>query len=382
MQGIRRGRWPKVAKLMKDHDSWLPLNDLARALGDQGDELAAIVSGVVASGWLIQGPEHSAFEAAFAQYLGVSTVLGVASGTDALQLAMKLLMPTGRRVVVTTANAGGYSATAARQAGMDVRYADVDEDTHLATAETIGRVLEDSVGVVVVTHLYGRAADVAPIRALCAERGVKVLEDCAQAAGAATSEGMVGSLGDAAAFSFYPTKNLGAIGDGGAIAVHTDDDAGVVRELRQYGWRGKYNIERLGGVNSRLDELQAAVLRMRLPHLDRDNRRRREIITHYAESASDAVTVLRADGAEHVGHLGVVVAENRESVQGALAQRRIRTDIHYPTPDHLQPAFAREYRDLTLPVTEKLAAGVLSVPLFPEMTDAEVEYVADALSAL
>lgn len=358
----------------------VPVNDLGRALTAESAELTAALSRVLASGWLVHGPEHAAFEAELAAYLGTDRVLGVASGTDALEIALRAVTDPARPVVVTAANCGGYTTTAARRAGLTPRYADVDPQTHLLTAATVEAVLDDRVGTVVVTHLYGRAADVAPLRALCAERGIRLLEDCAQSAGARTPQGAAGALGDVATFSFYPTKNLGAVGDGGAIATSDPEVAERVARLRQYGWSGKYLIAQDGGRNSRLDELQAAVLRTRLVRLDAGNARRREIIGHYAARASDRLHVLPADGPGHVGHLAVLTTEHRDALREHLTALGIGHDVHYPTPDHRQPAFAAEHAGTSLPVTERLATQVLSVPCFPELSDAEVARVGDALA--
>ncbi len=357
----------------------VPLNDLSRGLAADKRQIMTAVERVIDSGWLVQGPEHTSFEAELASFLGVDHALGVASGTDALELVLRATMPAGRHVVVTAANCGGYTTTAARRGGFTLRYADVDASTHLVTAETLAPVLDATVGVVVVTHLYGRAAEVAAIRAVCAPLGIRVVEDCAQALGATTDAGRVGSLADAAAFSFYPTKNLGAIGDGGAISTSSDSIAQTVRELRQYGWHSKYTIGRDGGRNSRLDELQAAVLRLRLPHLDAGNARRRKIISAYAAAASERITVLPAAGADHTGHLAVVVTADRQALQAHLSALGIRTDVHYPIPDHLQPGIVSEGPNVSLPVTERLAEQILSVPAFPELSDIEVERVSDAL---
>lgn len=359
--------------------STIPLNDLSRALRSEREELLTAMARVVDSGWLVQGPEHTAFESELAEFLGVPHALGLASGTDALELAMRAVVPTDRPLVVTAANCGGYSTTAARRAGFAVRYADVDETTHLLTAETLTPVLDDQVGAVVVTHLYGRSVDVAAVRAECEPRGIRVIEDCAQALGAERPEGRVGSLSDVAAFSFYPTKNLGALGDGGAVATRSEDVARTVRELRQYGWQGKYTIGRTGGVNSRLDEVQAAVLRTRLPRLLAGNARRREILAVYVAAAPASVRVLPAEGPDHAAHLAVVVTDRRDELAAHLAAAGIRTDVHYPVPDHRQPAFVAEVGTTSLPTTERLAASVLSLPLFPELGDDEVTRIADAL---
>lgn len=358
----------------------VPLNALGRQLSIARDELLDAMASVVDSGWLVQGPQHAAFESEFAAYVGTGYALGVASGTDALEIALRAVMPSGRSVVVTAANCGGYTTTAARRAGFSVRYADVDETTHLLSTSTLQPVVDETVGVVVVTHLYGRAADVPTIRALCEPLGVRVVEDCAQAVGAALPVGRVGSLADIAAFSFYPTKNLGALGDGGAITTASPELAERVRELRQYGWQGKYRIGRDGGRNSRLDEMQAAILRTRLGHLEEWNARRRDILGRYAREASPAVTVLPAEGPGHVAHLCVVVSEDRDALAAHLAGRGIGTDIHYPIPDHEQPAFADDHPGTRLPVTERLSKSILSVPLFPELRDDEVDRVCAALA--
>lgn len=357
----------------------VPLNDLSRALAAERQLLLDAAAAVIDSGWLVHGPAHRAFESTLATYVGARHVLGVASGTDALEIALRAVVPADRPVVVTAANCGGYTTTAARRAGFTVRFADVDEATHLLTSETLAEVVGPDVGAVVVTHLYGRAADVRAIREVCAPFGIRVVEDCAQALGARTDEGRVGSLADIATFSFYPTKNLGAIGDGGAVATSDEVVAETVRQLRQYGWSGKYRIERDGGRNSRLDELQAAILNARLPMLETGNARRRQIIAAYVERASERLHVLPATSESHVGHLAVVTTPHRTELRDHLAAAGIGADVHYPVPDHRQPAFAAEYAEVSLPVTERLAETILSLPVFPELRDDEVERVCVAL---
>jgi len=354
----------------------IPVNDLARA--DYG-VVSRAIDGVVRSARFVLGEQVAGFEAEFAAFVGVDEVIGVASGTDALELACRAVMPAGRDLVVTAANAGGYSMTAARRAGFRLGFADVDESTHLLTPSTVTAVLNERVGVVVVTHLYGRAADVPGIKSVCDLLGIAVVEDCAQAIGARLPEGMVGSLGDAAAFSFYPTKNLGAVGDGGAVATNSAEVAHHVRMFRQYGWDGKYRIGIDGGRNSRLDEIQAAVLRARLPLVDGWNLRRREILSRYAAASSSDVQVLGVWDESDVCHLGVVVSRGRQALVDHLSQRGIQTDVHYPVPDHRQKAFLSEYGSVDLPVTERLAEQVLSLPLFPELREDEIERVCDAL---
>lgn len=362
--------------------SQVPLNDLSRSVVEHRTELDEAVRTVLDSGWFVHGPQHDAFERELAAVTGSAHAIGVGNGTDALELALRAVMPAGRSVVLTAANAGGYTTTAARRGGFSVRYADVDEQTHCLSADSVAPLLSAEIGVVVVTHLYGRLApDVQEIVARCHDRGIAVLEDCAQSIGARNDDGPAGSFGDVSSFSFYPTKNLGALGDGGAVCTSDEALADRIRALSQYGWDGKYRITLTGGANSRLDEIQAAILRVRLKHIDAWNAARRAIIGRYAAAASARVRVLPAADAGHVGHLAVVVADDREALRLHLNAAGIRHDVHYPVPDHRQDAFADDFREVTLPITESLAERILSVPCFPELTDDEIERVCDALAA-
>lgn len=362
-------------------NSFVPFNSPGRALSIQHGELLALTSRVFDSGWLVHGPEHRAFEDALAEFVGARHALGVASGTDALEIALRSARTDERTVVLTVANAGAYATTAARAAGYDVRFCDVDPETHLIDRIALEAALDDRVFAVVVTHLYGRLADVAAIRELCAPRGVTVIEDCAQAIGARGPLGAAGSLGDLATFSFYPTKNLGALGDGGAVTTSDDGLANRVRELRQYGWSEKYLITRTGGRNSRLDELQAAFLAYRLPFVDVWNRTRRGIIVEYGAAAPAAVRVLPAVDETHCGHLAVVITEDAAALARHLSDHGIQTAVHYPVPDHHQPALRSPAGAVSLPQTERLVGRILSLPCFPELTRAEVDQVCEGLAS-
>jgi dTDP-4-amino-4,6-dideoxygalactose transaminase len=291
---------------------------------------------------------------------------------------MRSLLPEGRHVVVTVANAGGYSSVAARRAGLEVRYCDVDPLTHCIDPAALERVMDQHVGVIVATHLYGRLADTEAVNTIARQWGAAVLEDCAQSVGAQREEQAPRLVGDAAAFSFYPTKNLGALGDGGAVASNDQEVLARVRELRQYGWSSKYRIAVDGGRNSRLDELQAAVLRFRLPRLSAWNARRREIISEYQEAASRRVRVLQATGPSHAAHLAVVESADVNALRVHLRSRLVGFDVHYPVPDHHQAAFA-EGGGVCLPVTESLTGRVLTLPCFPELRSDEIERICDAL---
>lgn len=352
-------------------------NDLRRAASEQAEELAQAALRVIESGWFVHGSQHRRFETDFASYLGVEHVMGVASGTDALELAMRAVATSDRRTIVTVANAGAYATCAALAAGLDVAFADIDPDDHLISIDSLIPLLNERICAVVATHLYGRLADTVAVRRLCEPLGITVIEDCAQSAGARTRQGMAGALGHLATFSFYPTKNLGALGDGGAIATSDSALAERVTQLRQYGWTRKYNNEIRGGRNSRLDELQAAFLNQRLPLLDEGNERRRAIIDRYADAAPAGVRVLPADGPHHAGHLAVAETADADRLSGHLRGSGVTTEVHYPTPDHHQPFITT---DVTLPVTESKIGRVLSLPCFPELTDDEITRVCEALS--
>jgi dTDP-4-amino-4,6-dideoxygalactose transaminase len=362
------------------------LNDLGRGFAALEGELRQAVDGVLSSGWYVLGPQHDAFEQEFAAAVGADHCVGVANGTDALELAMLGVGCQPGDEIVTAANAGMYSSTAALKAGFVPRFADVDPRTLLLTAATVAPVLTDRTRAVVVTHLYGRMAEVAELRDLCRSAGVALIEDCAQAAGAVSAEGPAGSLGDIAAFSFFPTKNLGALGDAGAVVTGDPERAALVRRLRQYGWSSKYTATEPRGRNSRLDELQAAVLRTKLPHLAGWNARRREIVGRYAEVLGSGprrmVHGSAADSTEYVGHLAVLTSPTRDADRAALAEAGIRTDVHYPVPDHRQPVLAAANTGVSLPVTERTTTEILTVPCFAEMTETEIGRVCDVLGKL
>lgn len=335
---------------------------------------------VLDSGWVVLGPQVRSFEDELADYLGVDRAVSVANGTDALTIALTALECGPGDLVATAANAGGYSTTAIRSVGAVPVYVDVDPTTALMTGEHVVAALDAGAKVVVVTHLFGAMAPVQEIVDLCHRRGVKVLEDCAQAIGAEVAGRRAGSVGDAAAFSFYPTKNLGALGDGGAVVTRDAALADAVVSLRQYGWEGKYTVGRSGGRNSRLDELQAAILRVRLPLLDEGNSRRRAIHRRYAEASPHPF--FGSDDSSFVAHLAVLRTSDRETARSALDASGVSTDVHYPIPDHQQRALGEHHVAGSLSVTELLAQQILTVPCFPELTDAEVERVCDGLSAL
>lgn len=364
----------------------VPFNDLLRGMMRDREAILEATASVLDSGYAVLGSQHTAFEKELAAYLGAADAIGVASGTDALELAIKAVMPEGRSVVLTAPNAGAYTSTATVRAGFTPRYADVDPQTLCLTADTIRAALTDDVGVVVVTHLYGYLGELGAIRALCDEHGIALVEDCAQAIGAVRPEGHASTFGHAGTFSFYPTKNLGAIGDGGAVVPASPEIAARLRQLRQYGWEGKYNAALAGGTNSRLDELQAAFLRIRLPLVDGLNERRRAIIARYRAAAATLdpalLTILPAETPAHAAHLAIARSTRRDDVREQLAAAGVATDVHFPLPDYAQPAFARFAPDAALPTTTEACAQILSLPLFPELRDEEVDRVVEAIRGL
>lgn len=358
----------------------VPFNDAGRQYLDLKDEIDAAVGSVLASGWYVHGSEHEHFEREFADYVGVASCVGVANGTDALTLALIAAGCVPGDEIVTAANAGMYATSAALSAHLVPRFADVDPDLLTLSAATVEPVLGPATKAIVVTHLYGQLADIGSIAELSRSRGIALIEDCAQSVGARRDGLTAGAWGDLSTFSFYPTKNLGAIGDGGAVVTNDELLAQRVRQLRQYGWSEKYCSMLAGGRNSRLDELQAAVLRVKLPHVDGWNERRREIVRRYREAASPRERILGSTGHDYAAHLCVALAEDRQGLQRALASDGIATAIHFPIPDHQQPVLAgTAAARVRLPATEHASAHVLSLPCFAEMTDSEVSRVCQAL---
>jgi dTDP-3-amino-2,3,6-trideoxy-4-keto-D-glucose/dTDP-3-amino-3,4,6-trideoxy-alpha-D-glucose/dTDP-2,6-dideoxy-D-kanosamine transaminase len=358
----------------------VPLNDLARVHAPHATALREAYERVVRSGTFVLGDEVRAFEAAFAAYCGTGHCVGVASGSDALEIALRAVGVAAGDTVATVANAAMYATLAIRAIGALPVYVDVDERTLTMSPSAFADVANASLRAVIVTHLYGRLADMTPILAAAGKANVPVIEDCAQAHGATRDGKRAGAFGAAACFSFYPTKNLGALGDGGAIATSDPGLADRVRALRQYGWTSKYRVSHAGGRNSRLDELQAAFLRAKLPSLDRENARRREIHNAYVDAIRHAqirVPVLATE--DHVAHLAVIRTAARESLRSHLRSRGVATDIHYPIADHRQPIV--DARPPVLPATERACDEVLSLPCFPAMTDGEIRTVIDACNA-
>jgi dTDP-4-amino-4,6-dideoxygalactose transaminase len=316
----------------------VPFNDLSLT-PNQLTLLLDQVEQVCRSGRFILGSYTAAFEAEFAKYCGVDFAVGVGNGTDALELSLRACGVGAGDEVITQANAGYYSTTVCRQIGAIPVYCDISPSTLQIDIDSIPALASDRTKAVVVTHLYGQLNDVGQLHEWAVDSGIKIVEDCAQSHGA-THEGQVaGSFSDVAAFSFYPTKNLGGIGDGGAVATSNEQVAENVRRLRQYGWSTRGISDLPGGRNSRLDEVQAAVLSLRLKDLDDRNARRRTIAATYrAELASSNVWIPeQIAGFDHVAHLFVICHDRRDELLRRLADQGIGTAVHYSLPDHLCP---------------------------------------------
>ncbi|SIQ69137.1 dTDP-4-amino-4,6-dideoxygalactose transaminase [Aromatoleum tolulyticum] len=358
------------------------INDIKAHIDCNADAVDRALQRVRKSGWVILGPEVMGFESAFAQYVGVERCVTVANGTDALEIALRSVgIGSGDRVA-TVANAGMYATTAMLAIGAFPVFMDVDLESRTASSTSVRRAIDLGARAIIVTHLYGKIApDIAEIADICRQRQVPLIEDCAQAHGARLDSRMAGAYGDLACFSFYPTKNLGALGDGGAIVTKRVELAEAALRLRQYGWSEKYKVASPGARNSRLDEIQAAVLMELLPRLDAWNQRRRCIAESYSAGLSNpAVCAPECGGADYVAHLYVIRTNERDSLREHLKRVGISTDVHYPVPDHMQPVFGERYSCLELPNTEALAKTVLTLPCYPEMTDADVERVIDAVN--
>ncbi len=359
----------------------IPLVDLKTAYARLHAEIDAAVARVLAGGWYILGPEVSAFEAEFAAYLGASHAVGVASGTDAVLLALRALGVGPGDEVITVAHTAVATVAAIALCGATPRFVDIDPATYTLDPGRLEAAITPRTRAVVPVHLYGAPADMPPILAIARAHGLLVVEDCAQAHGATTGGRRVGTLGDAAAFSFYPTKNLGALGDGGAVVTDRPEVAERLRLLRQYGWRERY-VSDVEGVNSRLDELQAAILRVRLRHLDAENAARRRLAARYDAALAGLPLGLPSARPDEraVYHLYVVAADKRDALAAHLAAQGIGTGVHYPVPIHRQPAYAHHgYGSGSLPATEAAAARVLSLPMYPDLPEAAVDQVAAAV---
>jgi dTDP-4-amino-4,6-dideoxygalactose transaminase len=344
--------------------------------------IEAAISRVLESGNYVLGSEVESFEHAFAEYCGVAHAIGVGSGTDALILALRSLGVGPGDEVITVSHTALATVAAIIATGATPFLVDVDAVSYTIDPARIEEAVTAKTRAIVAVHLYGQPVDLDGICVIVKRHGLKVVEDCAQAVGAHSHGRKVGSIGDVACFSFYPTKNLGAIGDGGMLTTVSAALASRVRRLHQYGWNESRETEDVG-VNSRLDPLQAAILGAKLPHLDADNARRAAIAARYTEGLSDLPLTLPAtrEGCAHVHHLYVIACDERDALIEHLRGHGIGSGIHYPVPVHLHKGYAERVRvpEAGLPVTERLVGRIVSLPIYPELGAAEVEGVIAAI---
>lgn len=353
--------------------------DLKKVNDSYSKQIDDAVRRVLDSGWYINGENVSAFEREFAEYVGADHCVGVGNGLDALTLVLSAwrdMHAWDRNTeVIVPANTFIATILAITRAGLKPVLCEPREDNALIDCDKVKELINEHTRVILPVHLYGRTCDMASINVIAFKHGLKVLEDACQAHGAFSGVRRAGNLGDAAAFSFYPGKNLGALGDGGAVTTNNKELAERVRRLANYGQSQKY-VHVIKGVNSRIDELQAAILLAKLPRLDKDNERRQQIAEYYNAHIihSDVILLETKRFIENVFHIYPVRCRRRDALQAWLAVNDVQTQIHYPCPPHRQQAY-REWAHLHLPVTDKWSQTELSLPISPVMTDKEVEYV-------
>jgi len=335
---------------------------------------------VLDSGWYLLGKEDEAFERDFAAYCGVKHAIGVANGLDALRLIIKAYGFLEGDEIIVPANTYIASILAISDNGCTPVLVEPDINTYNINPELIEEKITPKTRAIMVVHLYGRAVEMEKIWALAEKYDLKVVEDSAQGHGAIYKGKRTGNLADASGFSFYPGKNLGCLGDGGAITTNDDDLAQKIKALKNYGSHVKYqNLYK--GLNSRLDEIQAAVLDVKLKGLDDDNQKRREIANFYRENIKNPAIILPQvkDELSHVWHVFAIRSEKRDELQKYLADNDIQTLIHYPIAPHKQPAY-KEWNDLSFPITEQIHEQILSLPISPVMIQEEVEKVVEVLN--
>ena len=360
----------------------IPFVDLTAQHEPLLDDLKEAAAGILASSHFILGESVEAFERAFADYIGCEYAVGVASGLDALKLSLRALDVGPGDEVITAANTYIATAFAISATGAKPVLVDVDAVAYTLNASEVERAITEKTKAIIPVHLYGQSVDMDPLLALAKARGLEVIEDASQAHGARYKGKRVGALGAAGAFSLYPGKNLGACGDGGVVVTDRAEVAERLKMLRNYGSSKKY-VHEMVGENSRLDSLQAALLNVKLPKLDGWNRRRRELAQAYSNrlhGVGDIVLPAVKEDIEHVFHLYVIQTQKRDELLSYLQARNIGCLIHYPIPIHLQEAYANMgWVRGDFPVTESLAAQILSLPLYPSMDEGQVDVVVGAV---
>ena len=357
----------------------IPCSNPLKQYLSKKDEIDSAIQKVMSEGWYILGKEVQSFEKEFANYLGVNFVIGVGSGTEALHIALKACGVGIGDEVLTVSHTAVATASAIELCGATPVFVDIEPGFYTIDPGKIESAITKKTKAIIPVHIYGQSADLDEITAIARSKNLFVIEDCAQAHGAMYRDKCLGSIGDVGCFSFYPTKNLGALGDGGAVVTNNKELAEKIGLLREYGWKERY-VSEIAGWNSRLDELQAAILRIKLKYLDHDNQSRIRIASIYDENLKGAaVTIpIRRNDSKHVFHLYVVRSKRREKLKDFLKSREIGALIHYPMPIHLQPGYKR-YLNSDLTETERTALEVLSLPMYPELDDKDIHSVIEQI---
>ena len=357
----------------------IPMVDLKTQYHQLKNEIDAAVLDALESTQFILGPNVTNLENETAGYLGAPYAVGCASGTDALHLAVLAAGIKPGDEVITTPFTFIATAEAICYAGAVPVFVDVDPQTFNIVPELIEQAITPRTKAVIPVHLFGQPADMAAINAICERHNLVLIEDCAQSFGAAINGQMTGSIGAFGCFSFFPSKNLGGYGDGGLVTAATAEGAETLKMLRNHGSKVRYHHDVIG-FNSRLDDLQAAILRVKLRHIDRFNQERRRVAHRYSEGVKDVVTVPFEDGkGVHVYHQYTVLTDKRDQIMAALSGQQIASAVYYPIPLHRQNVFAEQCQGISLPVTESIAARCMSLPIYPEMTNQQVDQVIEAI---
>lgn len=367
------------------NNNFIPVNDLSRVDEQSKTEISAAITKVLNSGSYILGAELEKFEKNFAEFLNSKYAIGVANGTEALEIALRAIGIGAGDEVLTVANAGGYSTNAIYKVGATPRYIDVNEETALIDLFLLKKYLQNNqsgqIKALIITHLYGNAVDMNAVMELRQTFNIAVIEDCAQSLGAELNQKKIGSFGDISCHSFFPTKNLGAIGDGGAVVTSNQTLADKFLSLRQYGWIKKYEVVNANGLNSRLDEIQATVLNYKLKTFENDLQKRIRIMGEYTRALNKTPAITTWNELSlATGHLAVIQVPNRDHFINYLSLKNIGTSIHYPILDHKQPAW-RSTENFRLGISEFINKRIVTIPLFAGMTDAEVLRVCDAIAS-
>lgn len=345
------------------------------------DEIDKSILETLETGWYILGQQTKLFEKEFAHYIGVDFSIGVGSGTEALHLALKACGVGPGDEVLTVSHTAVATVSAIELCGAVPVMVDIEETFYSIDPTKIESLITSKTKAIIPVHIYGQPANITSILTIAKKYDLKVIEDCAQAHGAVYSGKRAGSFGDISCFSFYPTKNLGAIGDGGAVATNNPELAEKVRLLREYGWAERY-ISHISGWNSRLDEIQAAILRVKLRTLDADNGKRAKIASLYDKGLEGTGVIIppRRENTSHVYHLYVIRTKQRDNLKNFLSEKEIGTGIHYPMPIHLQKAYLGKLKGADyLRVTERAANEILSLPMYPELTESDANKVIAAI---